>query len=305
MPRLRRSDCSGPGIRRRGRGRGFEYIEDGGERVVDKDTIERIRELGIPPAWKDVWICSDPHGHIQATGIDAAGRTQYRYHDRWRERRDQEKFDEMVAFAAALPQMRKRVGRHLRRPELDRLRVLACSVRLLDRGFFRIGGEEYAADNKSYGLATMHKQHVTLEDDGALTFDYPAKSGQRRVHSLVDPVAYEIVKQLKRRRGGSPELLAYREDGRWVDVEVDRHQRLHQGGRRRGVLGQGLPHLERDRPHRGRARGHRHRGGDEDRARARDHPGDQAGRRVPRQHARRLPRVLRRPARARPLPRRA
>jgi DNA topoisomerase IB len=158
-------------------------------------------------------------GHIQATGIDARGRKQYRYHDRWRERRDAQKFDEMIDFARALPEMRARVTDELDHDGMTRERVLACAVRLLDRGFFRVGGEDYAVENETYGLATIHKQHVKLEDDGVLLFDYPAKSGQRRIQSIVDPVVYEIVAELKKRRGGSPELLAYREGRRWRDLK--------------------------------------------------------------------------------------
>ena len=217
MARLRRVDCAGPGITRRRRGRGFELIDSDGNRVEDPQVIERIAELAIPPAWEDVWICPHPMGHIQATGIDARGRKQYIYHRRWRERRDQEKFDSMVEFARTLPLMRRRVSRHLPLEGLPPKRVLACAVRLLDRGFFRVGGEDYKAENESYGLATMHKSHVEL-GDGTLTFDYPAKSGRRRVQSMVDPVVHEIVAQLKRRRGGGPELLAYREGRRWRDV---------------------------------------------------------------------------------------
>src|SRR4051795_12843584 len=218
MPRLRRADCSASGLTRRRRGRGFEYIDQDGSRLTDEETLTRIRELAIPPAWEEVWICPYPMGHIQATGIDARGRKQYRYHDQWRQRRDQEKFDSMVAFARTLPLMRKRVQRQLQREGIDRDRVLAAAVRLLDRGFFRVGGEDYAVENETYGLATMHKKHVTLLD-GALRFDYPAKSGRRRVQNVVDPEVAEIVAALKRRRGGSPELLAYKESGRWVDVK--------------------------------------------------------------------------------------
>jgi DNA topoisomerase I len=217
MARLRRVDCSGPGITRRRRGRGFEFVDSDGNRVDDGEVIERIAELAIPPAWEDVWICPHPMGHIQATGADARGRKQYVYHRRWRERRDQEKFDSMVEFARTLPLMRRRVSRHMSREGLPRERVLACAVRLLDHGFFRVGGEDYKAENETYGLATMHKSHVVL-GDGALTFDYPAKSGRRRVQSIVDPAVYDIVAQLKRRRGGGPELLAYREGRRWRDV---------------------------------------------------------------------------------------
>ena len=113
MARLKRVDCSGPGIRRRRRGKGFEYLDDDGRRVTEPSVLERIRELAIPPAWEEVWICPYPMGHIQATGTDAAGRKQYRYHDRWRERRDAEKFEEMIDFARALPRMRKRVAKDL------------------------------------------------------------------------------------------------------------------------------------------------------------------------------------------------
>jgi DNA topoisomerase IB len=158
-------------------------------------------------------------GHIQATGIDARGRKQYRYHDKWRERRDQQKFDEMIDFARALPAMRERVDEDLDTDGMTRERVLACAVRLLDRGFFRVGGEDYAVENESYGLATIHKRHVQLLDDCTLLFDYPAKSGQRRVQSIVDRQVYEILEQLKRRRGGSPELLAYKDGRRWRDLK--------------------------------------------------------------------------------------
>jgi DNA topoisomerase IB len=217
MARLRRVDCSGPGISRRRRGRGFEFLDEDGGRIDDPEVLGRIAELAIPPAWKDVWVCPYPMGHLQATGVDARGRKQYIYHRRWRERRDQEKFDSMLDFARALPGMRRRVAKHLTDPGLTRRRVLACSVRMLDRGFFRVGGEDYKAENETYGLATMHTSHVQL-DDGTLTFDYPAKSGRRRVQSIVDPAVYDIVTQLKRRRG-DPELLAYRDGRRWRDIK--------------------------------------------------------------------------------------
>jgi DNA topoisomerase IB len=182
--------------------------------------MARIRELAIPPAWDDVWVCPYPNGHLQATGIDAAGRKQYRYHDEWRARRDQEKFESMLDFAATLPRMRRRVRRDLRGEEMSRRRVLACATRLLDLGFFRIGGEDYAEENDSYGLATLLKRHVRLERD-SIVFDYEAKSGKRRVQTITDPVVREILAALKRRRGGGSELLAYREGRRWVDVRSD------------------------------------------------------------------------------------
>jgi len=187
MPRLRRVDCSGPGILRRRRGRGFEYLDEAGERIEDEEVLERIRELVIPPAWEAVWICPYRFGHIQAVGTDAAGRRQYLYHAQWRVRRDQEKFDEMLRFARALPRVRKKAAKHLAQRGLTRERVLACSVRLLDRGFFRIGTEDYAEQNRTYGLATMQKRHVTLGQNGLLVFDYPAKTGKQRVQSIVDP----------------------------------------------------------------------------------------------------------------------
>jgi DNA topoisomerase IB len=218
--RLCRSDCSGPGITRRRRGKGFEYAEDG-ERITEPDVIERIRALGIPPAWKDVWICPDEHGHLQATGTDAAGRKQYLYHPRWRERRDAEKFDDMAHFARALPKLRKRVAKDLKGDEVTRERVLGCAVRLLDRGFFRIGSEEYTVQNESYGLATMRKAHVSIEGDCEMVFDYPAKSGQRRVQAVMDKEACAVVTQLKRRRGGGDELLAYKNGRRWHDVRSE------------------------------------------------------------------------------------
>jgi DNA topoisomerase-1 len=220
--RLRRADCSGPGIRRRRQGKGFGYVDDEGRRVDEEEVLVRIRELAIPPAWEDVWICPYPHGHLQATGTDAAGRKQYRYHQAWRERRDAEKFEDMVRFAAALPALRARVEADLGGgTALTRACVLACAVRLLERGFFRIGSEEYAAQNESYGLATMHKRHVRVEPDGGLVFDYPAKSGVVQQFGITDAMSAPVVARLKRRRGGKPELLAYKEGRRWRDVRSE------------------------------------------------------------------------------------
>jgi len=174
----------------------------------------------IPPAWNDVWICPYPGGHIQATGVDQRGRKQYLYHRKWRERRDQEKFDEMLLFARSLPTLRERVDADLGDRDDDdmgRERVLAAAVRLLDRGFFRIGSEDYAVENDTYGLATMRKDHVSLRDE-FIVFDYPAKHGKRRVQSVIDEEVAAVVGRLKRRRGGIDELLAYREGRRWRDV---------------------------------------------------------------------------------------
>ncbi len=210
-------DCAAPGITRRRRGRGFEYLDEGGERIEDQDVLDRIRALAIPPAWEDVWICVDPLGHIQATGVDARGRKQYRYHDRWRERRDREKFEAMLEFARSLPKLRDQVERDLRRRKLSRERVVACAVRLLDRGFFRIGSEDYAEENETYGIATMRKRHVTVNGE-KVVFDYEAKGGKRRVQVVGDRSIAGLVRQLRNRRGGGHELLAYRNGRVWRDV---------------------------------------------------------------------------------------
>jgi DNA topoisomerase IB len=218
MGRLRRADPSLPGFTRRRAGKGFVYFDESGRRIADIEVVERIKALVIPPAWKDVWICPSPSGHLQAVGTDARGRRQYRYHDRWRARRDAEKFERMADFARALPGLRERCCELLAGDGLSRERVLACVIRLLDLGFFRIGGEEYVEQNGSYGLATMCKEHVTLGPDHAVTFDYPAKSGKQRVQTIVDEAVFDVVAMLKRRRSGGPELFVYRQGRNWCDV---------------------------------------------------------------------------------------
>jgi DNA topoisomerase I len=232
MRRLRRSDPSGPGISRRKRGKGFEYVTPSGVRVSDPEDLQRIKDLVIPPAWTEVWICPNPNGHLQAVGTDAAGRRQYLYHPAWRARRDAEKFDRMIDFARSLPRLRREAAAHLEGDGLARERVLACAARLLDRGFFRIGSEAYAEQNGSVGLATIRKEHVTCDGD-ALTFDYPAKGGKQYVQSVVDPAVREVVRALKRRRGGGDDLLAYRDGSGWVDVrseDVNAYIKAHTGG---------------------------------------------------------------------------
>jgi DNA topoisomerase-1 len=216
VARLRRADCSTPGIIRRRSGKGFSYIGTDGGRVSAPER-RRIEALAIPPAWTDVWICPDENGHLQAVGTDAAGRRQYRYHERWRKRRDQQKFDHALDFARALPHLRTQSTKHLAMQDFPRERVLACATRLLDRGFFRIGSEAYAEQNGSYGLATMKKEHARVDGD-EVVFDYVAKGGKHRVQSIVDPDVAEVVFALKRRRGGGPELLAFRDDDGWHDV---------------------------------------------------------------------------------------
>jgi len=219
MVRLKRVDCSGPGYSRRRRGKGFEYFEaKTGEKITDPDELQRIKDLVIPPAWREVWICPRPNGHLQAVGTDAAGRKQYLYHEGWRTRRDAEKFDRMIDFARALPEARDTCTEHLTGgDDLTRERVLACAFRLLDHGFFRIGTEAYTEENESFGLATMRKEHVTLLDQ-AVEFDYPAKGGKRRIQSIVDPEVYAVVSRLTRRRAGGQELLAYKDGGEWRDL---------------------------------------------------------------------------------------
>ena len=186
MPRLRRVDCHSPGITRRRWGRGFSYL-DQGKRISDPARLARIRALTIPPAWAEVWICFDELGHLQAVGTDAAGRKQYLYHPRWRERRDQVKFDRMLAFARSLPTLRAVTAEQISGDDLTRERVLACAVRLLDQGLMRIGGEEYADEDGGYGLATLEKRHVRIEN-GAVMFDYAGKGGTQLVQSFTDRI---------------------------------------------------------------------------------------------------------------------
>ena len=216
---LVRSDPDEPGFTRKGRGKGFEYFDAGGEKITDLDVIQRIRDLVIPPAWKDVWICPDPDGHIQAVGVDAAGRRQYRYHDRWREQRDANKFERVRVFARILPRLR----RHCRElladgDEPTRDRVMAATIRLLEHGFFRIGSEVYAEESATYGLTTVRKEQVTVGRNGVIAFDYKAKGGIDRFMEFDDPLLVEILTTLRRRRSGGDELLAYQCDGEWRDV---------------------------------------------------------------------------------------
>ena len=230
--RLRRSDCAGAGIRRVGRGRGFSYEDGAGSRIDDEETLARIRALAIPPAWKRVWICPDPLGHIQATGYDEAGRKQYRYHERWELRQATLKYEAMREFARRLPRLRRAVGRDLGREGMPRERAMACAVRLLDLGFFRIGGEEYAESNESYGVATVRREHVRREGE-ELVFDFPAKSGQRRVQAIGDAAAITAIEAMRRRRTGPDDLLVYKERGRWRDLrstDVNEYIREHTGG---------------------------------------------------------------------------
>lgn len=215
--RLRRVRATDPGLRRRRSGRGFSYVDRRGAKIQDPHVLARIRQLAIPPAWEDVWICADDRGHLQATGVDQADRRQYLYHPAWRVRRDAEKFARLEAFAERLPRFRQRVRRDLRRQEVSKERVLAGAARLLDRATFRIGSEEYASRYHSFGLATMRRDQVTVSD-GEARFDFVGKAGKRHVVAIEDPDLIPLLRVLKRRRGGGPELLAYRDNGGWRDV---------------------------------------------------------------------------------------
>ena len=218
MPRLKRSDISRPGITRVRRGKGFQYLDPFGNSLEDAEVVARIRSLAIPPAWADVWICPYPNGHIQAVGTDAAGRKQYLYHPQWRTMRDQLKFQHMIEFAHCLPELRRHTRQGLMEPDMCRDRVLAATARMLDRGLFRIGSEQYAAKNGTFGIATILKSHVRLGPGHQIRFDFLAKSNQRQILTIVDPDVYQVVQVLKKRRSGS-ELLAYKQAGRWVDVK--------------------------------------------------------------------------------------
>jgi DNA topoisomerase I len=221
--RLRRSDPSSAGITRRKRGKRFVYTGADGRPLTDEAVLARIEALVIPPAWSDVWISPYEFGHIQAVGTDAAGRKQYRYHDEWRKQRDLAKFDRILDFAEMLPTLREQVKVDLERADMSERRVLACAARMLDIGFFRVGGEEYAEQNQSYGLATILREHASVDADGTVTFDYIAKSGKHRVQALADPEVCEVVATLLAREDHNPELLAYRdESGEWIDV-TSRH----------------------------------------------------------------------------------
>jgi DNA topoisomerase-1 len=217
---LRRSDPHAPGYTRVGEKPGFAYLDASGAPIADRQALARIRALAIPPAWRDVWISPDPLGHLQATGVDAAGRHQYLYHELWREHEDHLKFEHMERFARTLPGMRESLlatmaGGH----ELDRERVLACAIRLLDVGLFRIGSDVYEKEDGHLGLSTLAKSNVTIAADGVV-FDYVAKEGVRQLHTVHDPPSVEIVSALKRRRGGGPHLLAFREASAWHAVHA-------------------------------------------------------------------------------------
>ena len=217
--RLRHSTDAKPGIRRRRAGSGFTYVDPDGRRIGDRETLDRIRSLAVPPAWEDVWICPDPLGHLQATGRDAKGRKVYRYHPRFRARRESAKYERLVAFARALPEIRRRVDRDLGRPGLPREKVLAAVVRLLELTLIRVGSDEYARLNRSFGLTTLRDRHASVRGS-SISFRFRGKSGVTHEVGLRDRRLAAIVRRCRDLPG--QELFQYLgEDGEPIDVASD------------------------------------------------------------------------------------
>ena len=231
MVRLRRSDPSGPGLRRVGAGTGFSYRDQSGE-AVDAETRDRILSLVIPPAWTDVWISPWANGHIQATGVDAAGRRQYLYHPDWRVREDRVKFDRVLELAASLPAARRGVTLALRQEGAPRERVLAGGFRMLDTGGLRVGSERYAVEHGSYGLSSLLGAHARVAGGETVELHFPAKSGQEWSSELHDPDLAELIALLMR-RGPRARLLAWQDEEGWhplSPVELNSDVRARTGG---------------------------------------------------------------------------
>ena len=185
-----------PGYTRQRRGRKFVYFDTAGKEILDETRILRLNRLAIPPAYTDVWICPSPNGHLQATGRDARGRKQYRYHERWREERDENKYEKMVIFGQALPRIRRRLNRDLKRRGLPRERILATVIQLLEKTFIRVGNEEYAKENKSFGLTTMRNRHVEVKG-ARVRFCFRGKSGQEHDIGTEDRRVARVIRQLQ------------------------------------------------------------------------------------------------------------
>lgn len=219
MVRLRRSDLDTPGITRRRCGRGFSYRAPEGGNLTDSGELERIKALAIPPAWAKVWISPHAHGHIQAVGTDGAGRRQYIYHPRWRARKDREKFDRALAFAATLPGARRVVTRHLRGKGTSRERALAAALRIVDAAALRIGSAHYAQENGTFGVTTLQHEHLSVRGT-VVAFDFPGKSGQRWNSTLDDgDLAAALRPMLRRSTSGA--ALAYRSsNGLWQALDA-------------------------------------------------------------------------------------
>ncbi|MCU1556880.1 MAG: topoisomerase [Microbacteriaceae bacterium] len=231
MPRLRRSDSSSAGLRRVGAGRGFSYRDASGHPITDSALRERIARLAIPPAWTDVWICPYPNGHIQATGVDAAGRRQYIYHPIWREQKDRIKYDRALSLAESLPTARRRVTIDLRSEQPTKERALAAAFRMLDTGSLRVGSEKYAEVHGSHGLSTLLCSHATVSGN-TVTLDFPGKSGQEWRSEITDADLASAVRSLKR-RGGKARLLAWRDESAWHPLtaqDINAYVRERTGG---------------------------------------------------------------------------
>jgi DNA topoisomerase I len=207
---LRYVSDEAPGIARRRNGVGFRYVTAQGGAVRDEETLARIRRLAIPPAWENVWICPRDDGHLQATGRDARGRKQYRYHPQWREFRDETKYGRMAAFGRALPRIRRRVQRDLALPGLPRAKILATVVRLLETTFMRVGNEEYARENSSFGLTTLRERQVQI-NGSKIRFKFRGKSGVEHAIELNDRRMAAIVKRIRDLPGY--ELFQYVDEG--------------------------------------------------------------------------------------------
>ncbi len=199
-----------PGITRRRQGKGFVYLDVRGRRITDERQIERFNKLAIPPAYRDVWICPNPHGHLQATGRDDRGRKQYRYHERWGHVRDRAKYAKLVQFARGLPKLRRTLRRHLKLRGLPREKVLAACVTLLDKTYIRVGNDDYAKNNGSYGLTTLQDGHATFGRGGVIRLEFNGKSGIDRQVELKDSALAKIVRQCQELPG--QELLQYLDD---------------------------------------------------------------------------------------------
>jgi DNA topoisomerase I len=216
MPRLRRTSPDQPGWTRRRVGRGFTYLDQHGQRLPEEDA-QRVRDLVIPPAWRDVWVTPYPNGHLQAVGTDDAGRRQYLYHPAWRTRRDAEKFERMLDFGKALARARELVVTDLAREGMPLERACAAAVRLLDLGYFRIGNDVYADENGSFGLTTLERRHVRRRQD-RLVFAFTGKSGVEHEIEINDRVVVETIEVMRRRRGGDLRLLSYKDGRSWRSV---------------------------------------------------------------------------------------
>jgi DNA topoisomerase-1 len=228
---LRHVDDSGPGIRRERRGEEFVYLDPEGRRITDTETLLRIRHLAIPPAWTDVWICPDERGHIQATGRDARRRKVYRYHDRWREVRDAHKYEHTIAFARALPRIRRRVARDMGRAGLPRPKVVACAVRLLETSLIRVGNDEYARQNQHYGLTTLRQEHAEITGS-TVCFVFRGKSGVDHSIAITDRRLAKVLRSCQELPG--QRLLEYVDgDGAIHGIHShDVNDYLHQAGGR-------------------------------------------------------------------------